>query len=115
MATTVSESEYPALLKRVYRRADITKPRNLIGMAKDIPQAQMESLLMANIPVTDDTMRQLALARGEAVKDYLASKQVPSDHLFLGAPNGAAGQPASGSGSPGAKWTPHADLSLATR
>ncbi|MGH8822787.1 MAG: DUF748 domain-containing protein, partial [Rhodoferax sp.] len=46
-AVTVSESEYPALLKRVYRRADITKPRNLIGMAKDIPQDQMESLLLA--------------------------------------------------------------------
>ncbi|TAM44841.1 MAG: DUF748 domain-containing protein [Burkholderiaceae bacterium] len=113
-ATTVSESEYPALLKRVYRRADITKPRNLIGMAKDIPQAQMESLLMANIPVTEDTMRQLALARGEAVKDYLASKKVSSDQLFLGAPKRAADQPASGSGAD-AKWTPHADLSLATR
>ncbi|MEO6973057.1 MAG: DUF748 domain-containing protein [Rhodoferax sp.] len=113
-ATTVSESEYPALLKQVYRHADFTKPRNLIGMAKDIPQAQMESLLMANIPVTEDTMRQLALARGETVKDYLATKKVPSDQLFLGAPKTAAGQPASGSDA-GAKWTPHADLSLATQ
>ncbi|MEO7127283.1 MAG: hypothetical protein ABI040_00205, partial [Rhodoferax sp.] len=113
-ATTVSEAEYPALLKRVYRRADFTKPRNLIGMAKDIPQDQMESLLLANIPVTGDSMRQLALARGEAIKDYLASKKVPSDQLFLGAPKTAANQPASGSTAE-AKWTPHADLSLATQ
>lgn len=91
-AITVSDSEYPDLLKRVYRHADITKPRNLIGMAKDIPQSEMESLLMANIPVTEDSMRQLALARGEAVKDYLASRQVPSNQLFLGAPKTPAGE-----------------------
>ncbi|OOG55325.1 DUF748 domain-containing protein [Polaromonas sp. C04] len=113
-ATTVSEAEYPALLKQVYKHADIPKPRNLIGMAKDIPQAEMESLLMANIPVTEDAMRQLALARGEAVKDYLATKQVPAQQLFLGAPKAAADQPATES-KPGAKWSPHADLSLATR
>lgn len=113
-AITVSQSEYPELLKRVYRHADITKPRNLIGFAKDIPQPEMESLLMANIPVTEDSMRQLALARGEAVKDYLASKQVPSNQLFLGAPKALADQAAS-SGTADAKWIPHADLSLATK
>ncbi|HXE22327.1 MAG TPA: DUF748 domain-containing protein, partial [Rhodoferax sp.] len=113
-ATTVSESEYPDLLRRVYRHADITKPRNLIGMTKDIPQPEMESLLMANIPVTEDSMRQLALARGEAVKEYLASKQVPSSQLFLGAPKAQADQAASSS-TADAKWIPHADLSLATQ
>ena len=83
-------------------------------MAKDIPQAEMESLLMANIPVTEDTMRELALARGEAAKDYLASKQVPTNQLFLGAPKAATGEPAAGAPA-GAKWVPHADLSLATQ
>ncbi|MDO8449067.1 MAG: DUF748 domain-containing protein [Rhodoferax sp.] len=33
----VTEAEYPALLKAVYRRADFPKPRNLVGMTKDIP------------------------------------------------------------------------------
>ncbi|MDR3453837.1 MAG: DUF748 domain-containing protein [Rhodoferax sp.] len=114
LATTVSDAEYPALLKQVYKHADLPKPRNLIGMAKDIPQAEMESLLMANIPVTEDAMRELALARGEAVKDYLATKQVPAQQLFLGAPKAAADQPAT-EGKPGAKWSPHADLNLATQ
>jgi hypothetical protein len=30
----VTDTEYPVLLKAVYRRADITKPRNLVGLKK---------------------------------------------------------------------------------
>jgi hypothetical protein len=65
----VTPEEYPALLKEVYKRADITKPRNLVGMAKDIPVPDMEALLLAAIPVGADAMRELAVARGVAVKD----------------------------------------------
>jgi hypothetical protein len=31
-------------------------------------------------------VRELALQRGLAVKDYLASRQLPAQRLFLGAP-----------------------------
>lgn len=81
----VTAEEAPALLKEVYRRADITKPRNLVGMAKDLPQAEMEALLLASIAVPDNAMRELAVARGVAVRDYLAEHKVPLDRLFLGA------------------------------
>ncbi len=81
----VTAEEVPALLKEVYRRADITKPRNLVGMAKDLPQAEMEALLLASIVVPDNAMRELAVARGVAVRDYLAEHKVPLDRLFLGA------------------------------
>lgn len=102
---TVEADEYPALLKEVYRRADITKPRNLIGIAKDIPLAEMQALLLASIAVPDDAMRELALARGVAVRDYLASRQLPLERLFLGAPKTVP---------PDAQWKPHAELTLAT-
>lgn len=82
----VAPGEYPALLKEVYRRADITKPRNMIGMARELPQEQMESLLMASIAVTPEAMRELALARSVAVRDFLAAQSVPAERLFLGAP-----------------------------
>ncbi len=101
----VSDAEAPALLKEVYKRADIPKPRNLIGIAKDIPPAEMEALLLASINVTEDVMRELAVQRGVVVKDYLASKQLPVERLFLG-----AAKPVAADG----KWTPRADLSLAT-
>ena len=104
---TVNDAEYPALLRSVYRRADMPKPRNLVGMMKEIPQDEMEALLLASIPVTPDLMRELAVQRGVAVKDYLASKQVSAERLFLGAPSTAV--PADGA------WRPRAELSLATR
>lgn len=102
----VSAEEYPALLKEVYRRADIPKPRNLIGLAKDIPSAEMEALLLASIPVTPDALRDLAVARGQAVKDFLASRSLPEDRMFLGAPQLSR---------QGEDWRPQAELRLAPR
>ena len=102
----MTPAEYPALLKEVYRRTDIPKPRNLVGLAKDLPQADMEALLLASIPVTPDAIRELAVARGVVVKDYLAGRQLPEDRMFLGAPL---------LGSEGEKWRPHAELKLAPR
>ena len=101
---TVSEAEYPALLKEVYKRADIVKPKNVIGLAKDLPPAEMEALLLASITVTDDAMQQLAVRRGVAVRDYLAAQSIPVERLFLGAPKTA---------SEDAAWTPRADLKVA--
>ncbi|PZO16174.1 MAG: hypothetical protein DCF26_11895 [Burkholderiales bacterium] len=102
----VAAGEYPALLKEVYRRADIPKPRNLIGLAKDIPQTEMEALLLASIPVTSDALRDLAVARGQAVKDFLASRSLPEDRMFLGAPQLTR---------QGDDWRPQAELRLAPR
>ncbi len=113
----VSPAEYPELLKAVYRRADITKPRNVVGLAKDIPTAEMEALLMASIPVTDENMRELALQRGVAVRDHLAGQKLPMERLFLGAPKTAPDKaPATAaSGAAAAAWAPRAELALTTR
>jgi uncharacterized protein involved in outer membrane biogenesis len=99
----VTEAERPTLLKAVYRRAQIAKPRNLLGLAKDLPPAEMEALLLASLPATEQHMRELALARAVAVRDYLGSRELPADRLFLGA---AKAEPAD------AKWVPHAELML---
>ncbi|MEY4344908.1 MAG: hypothetical protein RL032_740 [Pseudomonadota bacterium] len=100
---TVSPTEAADLLKEVYKRADMTKPRNVVGMAKDLPSADMQALLLANISVNEDSMRALALARGVVVRDYLAARNLPTDRLFVGAAKTVA---------PSADWQPHADLTL---
>lgn len=105
----VTAEEYPALLKAAYKRADFPKPRNLIGLLKDIPPADMEKLLLSHVPVDEAAMQALALQRGVAVRDHLAALQVPMARLFLGA---AKAQAASES-APGA-WQPNAQLQLAT-
>jgi len=103
-AVSVNPAEYPALLKEVYQRAGIPKPRNLIGLAKDLPVPEMEKLLLADIAVSEEAMRELAVQRGVAVKDYLISVNLPPERLFLGAPKAVP---------PEAKWTPRAELNLA--
>ncbi|MDI1245742.1 MAG: DUF748 domain-containing protein [Rhodoferax sp.] len=105
-ALAVSGAEYPALLKAVYKRADFPKPRNLIGLVKDIPVPEMEALLLANLSVTEPAMRALAEQRGVAVRDYLASLKLPMERLFLGAAKAVPDD---------AKWQPRAELNLATR
>ena len=117
---TVSAADYPALLKEAYKRTDITKPRNVVGLAKDLAVDEMERLLLADIKVTDESMQALALQRGVAVKEYLATKDLPLDRLFLGASNSLK-KPASEAAKPDAKpeakqdapWVPRADLSIA--
>ena len=99
----VTDAEYPDLLTAVYKRADITKPRNLVGLAKELPLKDMENLLFASVPVDEESMRQLAVERGAAVRDYLLAKNVPSERLFLGAVRTTAS---------GNDWKPGAELSL---
>ena len=103
---SVSAQERPELLREAYRRADIPKPRNLIGLGKDIPLEEMEALLLAAQSPTEDTMRELAVARAVAVKDFLAGLRLPEDRLFLGAPKTQAS---------GDQWVPRAELQLAPR
>lgn len=105
-ALAVSEQDYPALLKAVYKRADFPKPRNLIGLTKDIPVPEMEALLLANLSVTEAAMQTLAEQRGVAVRDYLASLKLPMERLFLGAAKAVPDD---------AKWQPRAELNLATQ
>ena len=100
----MGKDEYLTLLKAVYRRADIPKPRNFIGLAKDIPQEEMEKLLMTSIAVNTNDMRELAIARATAVKDYLAQQKIPLERLFTGQPVLAK---------TGEKWAPQAELRLA--
>ncbi|MCA6216653.1 DUF748 domain-containing protein [Ideonella sp. B7] len=112
----LTPAQREALVRQLYADTKLPgKPRNLIGLAKDIPVAQMEALLRKAAPVNDDVVRQLALARGIAVRDALLARGLPSERLFLAAPRAhAPAAPASGGDSASA-WKPSAELSLATR
>ncbi|MGM9486409.1 DUF748 domain-containing protein [Ideonella sp. YS5] len=97
------------LVRRLYADTKLPgKPRNVLGLAKDIPPAEMEALLRASYVVSTDNARELALQRGLAVRDALIAKGLPSERLFLAAPRLRA------SGEDEAHWTPRVQLSLAT-
>lgn len=89
----VGADEYPALLQSVYRRSAVPKPRNALGLVKDLPPADMEALLLAAIAVEPSDMLSLAQARAQEVRQALVSSNVPISQLFLGAPLVSAPNP----------------------
>jgi len=95
-----------AALKRLYEAAKLpNKPRNVLGLSKDLPPAQMRGLLMASYDVDDESLRQLAVARAVAVRDALLARGAPNARVFLAAPKLCGGACESG-------WRPHVELSL---
>jgi uncharacterized protein involved in outer membrane biogenesis len=80
----LTADEYPDYLWRVYRQADFPKPRNLIGMVRHLPDAELEKLLLANLRVGPDELQALAQARAQAVIVALVEHGgVPRERFFL--------------------------------
>jgi len=113
------------LLKAVYESTKLpAKPRNLLGVAKDIPAAEMRRLLLDSYVVSEEGVRQLALERGVVIRDALIAKGLPNGRLFLGAPRLVQTQATSASASAasaappelatGASWMPYAELKLSS-
>ncbi len=83
----VTAEEYPKYLTAAYRTADFPKPRNVIGLLKDLPVPEMEALMLTHAGATDDDLRQLASDRAQRVKNWLADRgQIPAERVFLTAP-----------------------------
>ena len=94
-AVVIDEKEYPAYLARAYKREKFQKPRNVLGIAKDLPAADMEKLMLENLRVTSDDLRQLALMRANAVKDDLIGRGgVDPSRVFVVEPGGEPSAPA---------------------
>ncbi len=80
----VTPEEYPALLKRVYQAEKFAKPRNAIGIAKDLSVPEMEKLLQDNTTIGDDELTNLGNQRAQAIKDWLlTSGKIPGERLFI--------------------------------
>jgi uncharacterized protein involved in outer membrane biogenesis len=83
----VETAEYPKYLARAYKAEKFPKPRNIIGMAKDLPVPEMEKLMLTHIQASDDDLRQLAVERASRARDHLvAAGKVEAERVFLVAP-----------------------------
>jgi hypothetical protein len=82
--TEVAPAEEAQWLAAAYKAADIKKPRNLVGLAKTLPPAEMKALLRAAAPTGNEALTRLANQRGNAVKAYLVQK-LPADRVLLAA------------------------------
>ena len=86
-AVEVSAAEYEALLGRVYKAEDFPKPRNAIGLPKDLPREEIETLILTNTTVSDEDLHLLAEHRAQTIRESLVDKaHVPAERVFLVAP-----------------------------
>lgn len=80
----LTAEEYPVYLKLAYKEAEFPKPRNLLGLLKDIPQAEMEKLMLTNTQVSAEDVRALAIRRAETAQLWLVEQgKVAAERVFL--------------------------------
>ncbi len=88
----VGADERSRFLAAAYRAAPIDeRPRNILGMLKDVPPADMEAMLLRHAKADGEALRELGGRRAQAVKDWMAgSGGIAAERLFLVArPDGA--------------------------
>ncbi len=82
-AVKVLPEEYSAYLKAVYKKEKFPKPRNMIGLVKDLPDGEMKKLIITNTVVGNNELRALAQERNSAVMNYLINREgVDSKRIF---------------------------------
>jgi uncharacterized protein involved in outer membrane biogenesis len=87
----IEKPEYEKYLKMAYKEEKFPKPRNFLGMAKDIPAPEMEKLMLTHIEVKESDLRTLAFQRSMKVKDaILKSGQVEPERVFILEPKSLA-------------------------
>jgi hypothetical protein len=87
----IEKQEYEKYLKMAYKEEKFPKPKNVLGMAKDIPAPEMEKLMLTNIEVKEGDLRTLASQRSMRVKDaILKSGQVEPERVFVLEPKSLA-------------------------
>jgi hypothetical protein len=83
-AVKILPEEYSAYLKAVYRKEKFSKPRNLVGMVKDLPDSEMKKLIFTHTVVGENELRSLAEARAAVVRSFLVDKgKVDQERVFL--------------------------------
>ena len=80
---TLEPDEYARLLELAYKAETFPKPRNVLGMAKDLPGPEMEKLMLTHLTVTDDDLRAMAQQRADEVKNQLTKSGVAGERLFV--------------------------------
>ncbi len=82
---TIAPDEYAQYLARVYDDTKLPdKPRNLIGLSKTLPVAEMEKLLLANMQLDANDPRWLAEARADVVRHYIEdTDKIDRSRVFL--------------------------------
>ena len=91
----ITSDEYKTYLTRAYKEAKFPKPRNMVGLQKELPVDEMEKLMLTNARAADEDIRQLAKQRAENVQGWLIEQgKVLPERIFLLPPKAEADEKA---------------------
>ncbi len=80
----IESNEYERYLKMAYKEEKFQKPKNILGIPKDIPPPEMENLMLSHIEIKEGDLRTLANQRAMTVKEaILRSGQVEAERVFI--------------------------------
>ena len=89
----IDPPEVAKYLKLAYKEEKFPKPKNFLGMDKDIPGPEMEKLIMTNIVVNENDLRSLAAQRAQKVKEgILKAGQIEPERIFIIEPKSLAAE-----------------------
>jgi len=81
---TLTPEEYSKYLEIAYKKETFEKPRNAIGLAKSLPNAEMEQLILAHTVITDNDLQALAENRASAARNWLVEKgEISNERIFI--------------------------------
>ena len=87
----IEKQEYEKYLKMAYKEEKFPKPRNILGIAKDLPVPEMEKLMLTHIEIKESDLRSLASQRAMIVKDaILKTGKIESERIFIIEPKSLA-------------------------
>ena len=102
-ATPITKEEYAELVRLIFRRSDLPKPRNALGIVQEVPPAEMKEAVFNSIVITEESMRELAFQRSQTVKEYVEKRGISKDRVFLQAPR---------THNPETDWKPRAQVGI---
>jgi len=80
----INDDEFENYLWQAYKDGKFEKPGGVLGMTKRLSADEMERLMLANMPVDDDDVSELADQRALAAKEYLSETAgVAPERLFI--------------------------------
>lgn len=79
-----TEQQKLSALKQLYRETVKDRPRNLVGMTKDLPPQEMQAMIEQAMQIPTHAWQDLATARAQTVRDYLLQQGVDPQRVFLG-------------------------------
>jgi uncharacterized protein involved in outer membrane biogenesis len=81
---TLTPEEYSKYLEIAYKKETFDKPKNAIGLAKSLPNAEMEQLILSHTVITDNDLQALAENRASAARNWLVEKgEISSERIFV--------------------------------